>query len=133
MLIPLRVKEDVKRPFIPILVSVKTRAEIHYKENINAMQDSLSTSGVESALCLLLWLGVANPPNTQKENLQYILTDSSIKEFVQKPFTPMFKMIIFPCDDIFGIQGLIRRTQEFSEVMDEYVTLPFLPAIDSAC
>jgi len=101
------------------------------KKNIEAMQATANENGVEQALCLLLWLGVSptSPSTPNRSNQGFILKNSDIDTFVSNPMQIMTKMIIFPGEDVYGIQSMVRQTEALSESMHHLLTAPFLPSM----
>jgi len=101
------------------------------KKNIEAMQATANENGVEQALCLLLWLGVSptSPSTPNRSNQGFILKNSDIDTFVSNPMQIMTKMIIFPGEDFYGIQSMVRRTEALSDERNHLMTAPFLPTM----
>jgi hypothetical protein len=129
LLIPIRCVDQSSTKFFPILVSVKTMSKFSKAHSfLKTMEEETNLLGNPLCLCLLFWVGLCEGvcPSTQLK--QKCLTVCDIDSFIQNPMT-MHKLVIFPENDIYGIQHLIECTSQFPDNVKKFLSSPFYPSL----
>jgi hypothetical protein len=135
LLLPIRVageKGGGGISYIPLLISVKTISEISpgvvntYLEAMKAAVDDHTP-----VIGLLFWLGlkeeemmkVRNDKSRGYKGLQ--LSTKDIDEFAEKKRTSLFKAVLFPLKDLYGIAELVATTSVMNRAAKESASTCF--------
>ncbi len=129
MLIPVRSVVEGVANFFPILVSVKTMADLskaHFY--FEEMKSKTLLLGNRACLYLMFWVGLRQGVQPTQKLKKKCLTAHDIESFVQSP-AAMHKLVIFPQNDIYGIQHMIECTSEIPKDVKSFLSAPFYPSL----
>jgi hypothetical protein len=131
LLIPVRSVVDGVAKFFPILVSVKTMANLSTAHaSFEAMKKKTHDLGEPVCLCLLFWVGLCKDAQLLTFLKDKSLTAHDIESFVERP-AAMHKLVIFPQNDIYGIQHMIDHIYHFNDNVKGFISSPFYPSLTS--
>jgi hypothetical protein len=131
LLIPVRSVVGGVAKFFPILVSVKTMASFSKaRDAFEAMKKKTQDMGEPVCLCLLFWVGLCKDAQLLTFLEDKSLTAHDIESFVERP-AAMHKLVIFPQNDIYGIQHMIECTSELPNDVKNFLSAPFYSSLTS--
>ena len=145
MVVPLRINHPnatsdtrSKFRFVPLLVSIKCALEFDQEAAVaacNAMKRKAETSGLKTALCLLIVFGTDKPSSNYTGEIAIGMGTKVSLQLLSEEGCVVAKAILIPKDDVFKLTEAFRQMSPDSQVnRDLFSSHNFIMAHgDDAC